>query len=299
MSVCLRIGIVSNELLQTQKTKRYHNNNSNMLKNHAILKTTRPSCSSEFGKWHGKIFVANKTNAYIIGDLHGHYSDFVKSLKMFDARKDPHGILYFLGDYCDGGEQSYELVAHLKEILLARGDIIALKGNHELFDETGSHLFNSTQMKPQALKHSTPTWENFFSELLGPVISMLGTAAIVGRVLLVHGGINNNIHTMADLNNPANEFSLLRNDACEGIFGEVPHNRLKGAQLFGGDVTDSVLRSLGLELIVRGHNSKSAPDGPAYFHNGRIITINSCAKYGRPFMLILDGETLKHTYEFI
>ncbi len=191
------------------------------------------------------------------------------------------------------------MIAHLKEILLTRKDVIALKGNHELFDETGRHLFNSTQMGPQALKHSIPKWGNFFTDLLGPLISMLGTTAIVGDTLMVHGGISSNIRTLDDLNNPINEMSLLRNDACEDISGELHHNRLKGAYLFGSDVTDKVLRSLGLKLIVRGHNSESAPDGPAYFHDRRIITVNSCARYGRPFMLILDGKSLEHTHEFL
>ncbi len=65
---------------------------------------------------------------------------------------------------------------------------------------------------------------------------------------------------------------------------------------FGEDVTTRVLSSLGLKMIVRSHEPGKAAYGPYIEHGGKIITINSCASYGKPrkpFILKVDTESLK------
>ncbi len=68
-----------------------------MLRNHASPAVTSALCRTEFGKWHGRTFIANTMNAYVIGDLHGQYGDFLKAIKLFDKRKSPNSVLYLLG----------------------------------------------------------------------------------------------------------------------------------------------------------------------------------------------------------
>lgn len=65
---------------------------------------------------------------YAIGDIHGQRSLFEQMLELIatDAAGEEHRIIT-LGDYCDRGPDSKGVY----DILMARPDIIALRGNHE------------------------------------------------------------------------------------------------------------------------------------------------------------------------
>lgn len=60
---------------------------------------------------------------YAMGDLHGH----LEVLKKIQAFLKPGDTVYFLGDACDRGPQSYECIKAIAE----DSRFVYIKGNHE------------------------------------------------------------------------------------------------------------------------------------------------------------------------
>ncbi len=100
---------------------------------------------------------------------------------------------------------------------------------------------------------------------------------------------------MKDLSNRENEINLLWNDPSS-VSGEHPNIRGAG-KIFGEDVTNKALSSLGLKMIVRSHEPGKAAYGPYVEHGGKIITTNSCVSYRepwKPFILKVDTKSLNY-----
>ena len=73
---------------------------------------------------------------YAISDLHGCYSEFkntLEELKIIDQLKNKTANLILLGDYIDGGINSFKTLEYIHNLQKEFGDeyVIALKGNHE------------------------------------------------------------------------------------------------------------------------------------------------------------------------
>ncbi|HGP8019598.1 TPA: metallophosphoesterase [Streptococcus pneumoniae] len=68
---------------------------------------------------------------FAISDIHGHYSEFIKSLNKIDL-SDKQSKLILLGDYIDNGHQSFQVISKIIELEeLHPNQIITLLGNHE------------------------------------------------------------------------------------------------------------------------------------------------------------------------
>ena len=67
---------------------------------------------------------------------------------------------------------------------------------------------------------------------------------------------------------------------------------MRGAgRLFGPDITESVLRRLDVDVLFRSHEPRKAMAGPAFDHEGRVVTLSSTGVYGgRPFLVLLEEE---------
>ena len=73
---------------------------------------------------------------YAVSDIHGCYSEFkntLKKLKIVDQLKNKTAKLILLGDYIDGGINSFKTLEYIYNLQKEFGDefVIALKGNHE------------------------------------------------------------------------------------------------------------------------------------------------------------------------
>ncbi len=170
--------------------------------------------------------------------------------------------------------------------------IVALKGNHEMYEE-GIPRFSPCDLVYEAQVKYT-SWEEFYSDIMVGFLTKLHIAAIINNVFFVHAGISSKIKSLEDLAKNENEITLLWSDPSP-VSGEHPSMRGAGIT-FGEDVTTRVLSSLGLKMIVRSHEPGKAAYGPYIEHGGKIITINSCASYGKPrkpFILKVDTESLK------
>jgi serine/threonine-protein phosphatase 5 len=235
-----------------------------------------------------RIFTGNIKNVFASGDMHGDYQSFRTILDIYEKyRKD--SILIFLGDYADRGAYGVEIITELFKLLVTREDIIALKGNHEMYTDGKPSFYPCNLIYEAEEKYGS--WKIFCQDIMLNFLNRLHVAAIVNNVLFVHAGISSKISTMDDLIRPANEKDLLWS-APSSMTGEYSNPRGAGV-LFGEDITAKLLFSLDLKMIVRSHEPEKAANGPHTEHEGKVVTINSCALYGKPFLLKIDTKSLK------
>lgn len=239
-----------------------------------------------------RVYRGDNRNVYVAGDLHGDYRSFRGVLSGSGGGGD--SVLIFLGDYADRGPRGLEIITELSRLLGVRRDIVALKGNHEMYIDK-KPVFSPCDLVSEAdAKYSS--WEAFYGDVMEDFLSRLYIAAVINDVLFVHAGISSGIRKQEDLEDPKNETDLLWSDPSAQP-GQHPNPRGAGVT-FGEDVTGKVLASLGMKLVVRSHEPHKAAYGPCSEHSGRVITVNSCSSYGeswRPFLLRID--TVKMNYE--
>jgi len=219
---------------------------------------------------------------FVVGDLHGDLEVFREVEKNFknEIRKSSKTYLLFLGDYADRGDYGLEVIESLKELAKEYpANIIALKGNHEDYDEEGNPKFRSCDLRYEvAAKRGD--WYDYFKENLHKFFNELPIAAKYDSLLFVHGGISSKIKSFEDLMFPSKEIEddVLWSDPF-GNYGEFPNPRGAGV-LFGKDVTEKVLGLLSVERLIRSHQPQKAVEGYYEEHNGKVITISSTRVYG-------------------
>lgn len=238
------------------------------------------------------VFTGSNQCVYAVGDLHGDYEHFRKSLKTFE-RAEKDSLLLFLGDYADRGLHGSEIIIQLNRLMDNRKDIVCLKGNHEMY-RNGRPTFAPCDLIYEA-ETRQGSWKQFYSDILLGFLGKLHIAAVINRVLFVHAGIFSGIKSVKDLEKPESEINLLWSDPSP-VPGENPDRRGAGIA-FGEDITTEVLPSLGTKIIVRSHEPNKAAEGPYIEHGGRVITTNSCTSYGEPWKpFVLKVNTVEATY---
>jgi len=235
-----------------------------------------------------RVFTGNIRNVYAAGDLHGDYKSFSSILNIYEKnRKD--SILIFLGDYADRGSHGVEIITELNKLLVTREDMIALKGNHEIYIDRKPSFYPYNLIYEAEDKYGS--WKAFYQDIMLSFLNRLYVAAIVNNVLFVHAGISSRIKTKDDLVKYTNEKYLLWSDPSS-MTGEYLNPRGAGV-LFGEDITSKLLSSLDVKMIIRSHEPQKAVNGPYAEHKGTVVTINSCALYGKPFLLKIDTKSLR------
>lgn len=239
-----------------------------------------------------RIFMGNQRYVSVAGDLHGDYNSYREVLRLHEGAA-KHSLLLFLGDYADRGQQGVEIISELNRLLDMRDDVVALKGNHEIYRD-GRPLFSPCDLIGEA-ERKYGSWHDFYKQIFSVFLSKLYVAAIINHVLFIHAGLFSGIGKAEDLTSKENEPYLLWSDPSPDP-GE--HMNMRGAGvLFGEDVTERVLASLGVKLVIRSHEPRKAAAGPYQEHGGKIITTNSCNSYDaslRPFILNVDTERLSY-----
>lgn len=234
----------------------------------------------------------------VFGDIHGDYDSLTSLFELVDPSKD--GAI-FLGDYADRGKNGIEVIEYVNSLIKKYPtNVIALKGNHERYDESGNPTFSPRNLISEA-EEKKGGWENYFEDELKPFIEKLYHAAIIPRgSLFVHGGVSSKIKNLNDLKHPTEEIEIdiMWSDPVEG-HGEHLNRRGAGVE-FGEDISENVCEALEVKRIIRSHEPGKALVGPYYEHGKRVITISSTSVYGgKPFVLIIDpADALGPSYLF-
>jgi serine/threonine protein phosphatase 1 len=71
---------------------------------------------------------------FAIGDIHGCFDKLIALMEIIDVDLERDTLL-FIGDYIDRGTQSKEVVDYLIDLSRQSGNVVFLKGNHELMLE--------------------------------------------------------------------------------------------------------------------------------------------------------------------
>jgi hypothetical protein len=235
----------------------------------------------------------------VVGDLHGYLKAFDSAVNYWRSQKGSY--LLFLGDYADRGPDGLEIIEALK-ILVTEGNVVALKGNHEDYSESGNPRFQPCTLISE-VEEKRGEWGNYFRNVLKPFFSQLYLAALLPeRILFVHGGVSRRIENIESLKQPSarTEEDILWSDPVTTM-GERPNQRGAGVE-FGPDVTSRVMDNLGVCQIIRSHQPSLALKGPRYSHKTGIVTLSSTNVYpGKPFFLELENRTdgLRWSVHFI
>lgn len=235
----------------------------------------------------------DSSSLLVVGDVHGDSASVGAVLEVAD--RENIGVIVFLGDYVDRGPEQVEVLVGVLEALICRGfRIVLLRGNHETPSVNREYGFLDTLKK-----YFPASWEELYV-LANKVFGLLPYAAATSSLLMVHGGVPRGIEDVEGLGKlrrplldpePGTpEFEILWNDPGEHISGFLPGVRGPGTYIFGRDVTEKLLASGGLRLLVRGHEVPG-PRGYQYSHDGLVLTLYSCRyDHVRPAALRVLGE---------
>ncbi len=244
-----------------------------------------------------------KGNVTIIGDLHGDLESLCFILKHSKFSTNRRDYLVFLGDYGDRGPHSaevYFVILSLKKEFPDR--IILLRGNHEFPPD----LLVYPHDLPLRLVESYGSDGKEIYKKLKNMFEYFDNGAIVERkYIMLHGGLPTKIKSIKDIafahkTHPSKSHleEIIWSDPKDGIKG-VYHSPRGAGRVFGKDVTERVLKMMGVKTLIRSHE---ACEGVDVKHDGKVLTIfsrrgspyhNSCAAY---LKIDLSGN-VKDAYE--
>jgi diadenosine tetraphosphatase ApaH/serine/threonine PP2A family protein phosphatase len=225
--------------------------------------------------------------ALVIGDLHGDLESLITILdnsafvQKMAASKD--ATVIFLGDYGDRGAQSAEVYYVILRLKLAFPEqVILLRGNHEGPED----LMASPHDLPVNFQaRFKENWATVYSKVRELFPYLYNAVLVKERYLMVHGGLSPEIASPQDVANaslthPKEEFleDLLWSDPNDTI-QNVSYSPRGAGKLFGKNVTDQVLRKLGVNVLIRGH--EPCHEGFKLNHDGKVLTLFS--RRGAPY----------------
>nr|MDO8134233.1 metallophosphoesterase family protein [Candidatus Njordarchaeum guaymaensis] len=248
----------------------------------------------ELGKLKSGAIVENKLiklpahgRALFVGDIHGELDSLKEVLRRSNfteekVESDRRGYLVFLGDLVDRGPNSVEVLTTLFNLKIQlKGNVILLKGNHELPDVNSRYGFiNEVYAKYHNNGKEVYT-------LCNKLFDKFPHAVFTGNgIFAVHGGIPEKVSSLKQIADLEGEKlgQLLWNDPRPEIHGfEQNYGRdplgLSEIRYFGNDITERFLKGVGAKVLVRAHEYF---EGTGYMAvSKRVITIFT-AKYGRP-----------------
>jgi len=223
--------------------------------------------------------------ALVIGDLHGdihsllHILQTSKFMERLDSSKD--ATLILLGDYGDRGAYSVEVYYTILKLKLAFPEkIVLLRGNHEGPQDL---IVCPHDLPFQFQARFKSDWQNIY-DTIRELFAYLHNAVLVEeRYLLLHGGLSPEMTAIKDLAlahrmHPEHRLleDLLWSDPNELI--QNVRNSPRGAgKLFGKNVTEKILETLKVKILIRGH--EKCDKGFKFNHDNKVLTIFSTRRF--------------------
>jgi protein phosphatase len=225
--------------------------------------------------------------AVFVGDIHGELDTLNELLRLTnfmneDITSDARGYMVFLGDFVDRGSNSVETLAKLLDTKIRfRENVVLLRGNHELPDVNSRYGFYDEVMSkyPREGNEIYTLCNRLFEKFPHAVITANG-------ILAVHGGIPekvSSLHELANLDENGLQ-QLLWNDPRSRILGFQPNyerdpSGLSGIKIFGEDVTEKFLKTIGARFLIRAHENL---EGTGYMVVSKMVLSIFSSNYGRP-----------------
>ncbi|GAV03509.1 hypothetical protein RvY_13918 [Ramazzottius varieornatus] len=243
-----------------------------------------------------------KSPVYVLGDVHGNYSDlmsFEKVLWRMGPVLTPASFL-FLGDYVDRGAFGVEVVSYLfAQKFLAPDRMLLLRGNHELRNVQKNFTFYEECKR----KFGEATGERVWAAV-NDIFDYLPIAAVIDEeIFCVHGGVphykllNGSVEAINKIPKPLRSeadsplaWELMWNDPVgteritpeldrllQADHGFTPNNRRGTGHFFSSVALDLFLKANGLSYVIRAHEMKQA--GFQIQQDGRLLTVFSSSGY--------------------
>ena len=259
----------------------------------------------------------------IFGNIYGLYTDLMRYFESFGNPSDniQNGDInvmqyIFLGDFCDRGNQSLEVILLLFALKVKYPNFIYLiRGHHE--DININEFYGLGDECKEKLNEDIKSDVSVFNKI-NQIFDLLPFGVLVdSNILCIHGGIGSSIKTLDDISkisrpikvsqNPENLIQLHILDLLYSEFDEEEQNlysinesrdkNRKGCFVkYGKKILDDFCEKNNIDLIIASH--KFVKEGFCTYNNDKLLNIYSCTNYMDKYqnvgaMIIIGKKTKK------
>ncbi len=278
----------------------------------SLLNEVKPILQEE------KSLIRIRSPCKIFGNLNGDYNDLMRYFESFGNPSDDNQMgdinvmqYIFLGDFCDRGFYSLEIIFLLFALKIKYPNFIYLiRGHHEDININCNYgLNNECQEK---LNCDVNTANNIFNKI-NEVFDFLPFAVLVDNsILCVHGGIGSTINLLEDIENIQRPIKIIQDvtnkqhqivldllwsefsDKINDVEVNNERDKLNKGFIvkFGKDRLNQFMNDNKISLIINSH--KFIKEGFKTFNNDKLLTIfsgsNYMDKYGNMGGMIIIGK---------
>ena len=239
----------------------------------------------------------------VFGNIHGVYDDLMRYFESFGNPSDDNQMgdinvmqYIFLGDFCDRGLYSLEVILLLFALKIKYPDFIYLiRGHHE--DKIINEKYGLGDECQERLQDEIQNPLSIFSNINKAFDYLPFGVLVDNNILLIHGGIGSSINTLEDIENIKRPINVEHNptntsqlhvidllwseysDEIENI--EINNERDKNKNgfivKFGKERLDKFLLDNKINLIINAH--QFIKEGFTTFNNDRLLTVFSATNY--------------------
>ncbi len=239
----------------------------------------------------------------IFGNIYGVYNDLMRFFESYGNPSDSiqNGDInvmqyIFLGDFCDRGFYSLEVVLLLFALKVKYPNFIYLiRGHHE--DRNINEIFGLGQECKDRLKDEITSKKSIFN-LINKVFDYLPFGVVVdGATLLLHGGVGSSIQNLDDINSIQRPVSIVQdvnnieqlhiidilyseyddNESYYNINSERDKMKKGFIVKYGKKRLDDFLNNNNINLLITAH--QFVKEGFCTYNNDKLLVLFSATNY--------------------
>jgi protein phosphatase len=241
----------------------------------------------------------------IFGNIYGVYTDLMRYFESYGNPSDniQNGDInvmqyIFLGDFCDRGNQSLEVILLLFALKVKYPDFIYLiRGHHE--DKAINEFYGLGKECTEKLKEDIKNEESVFNKI-NQVFDLLPFGVLVDNTILcIHGGIGASIKSLDDISNIPRPTKIYQNpesyaqmNILDLLYSEYDNeeddesysvNTLRDKNQkgfivnYGKKRLDEFMQGNNINLIIAAH--KFVKEGFCTYCDDKLLNLFSCTNY--------------------